>query len=228
MGEAGTFGDHITLQRAAQMFHTHFLIVSTLGMDATTIVSPTEGYNEDIPTLVLGHIAEGHGDHYVSLSGPVSSYIENIQEEEMLRIPASRHTAPRLPCEVEVNGGSILDIPLVSSPESPVNVSNSDIVSPVTLSVEMLELCGSRIMSLIKSMDFQFESMISFLFSDTAPSCAQIFSPHAHILCLHLNVFCFLSKCLLELKNHMPVLTFLLLAHKNVARIQMCPLRAQI
>uniref|UniRef100_A0A671V3B6 Phospholipid phosphatase 1a n=1 Tax=Sparus aurata TaxID=8175 RepID=A0A671V3B6_SPAAU len=44
-----------------------------------------------------------------------------------------------------------------------------------------------------------------------APSHAQIFSPHAHILCLHLNVFCFLSKCLLELKNHMPVLTFLLL-----------------
>lgn len=58
----------------------------------------------------------------------------------MLRIPASRHTAPRLACEVEVNGGPILDIPLVSSPESPVNVSNSDIVSPVTLPVEMLEL----------------------------------------------------------------------------------------
>lgn len=129
MGEAGTFGDHITLQRAAQMFHTQFLIVSTLGMDATSIVSPTEIYHEEMPTLVLGHIAEGHEDHYVSLSGPVSSYIESIQEEEMLRIPASRHTAPRLACEVEVNGGSILDIPLVSSPESPVNVSNSDIRS---------------------------------------------------------------------------------------------------
>lgn len=76
MGEAGTFGDHITLQRAAQMFHTHFLVVSTLGMDATSIVSPTEGYHEELPPLVLGHIAEGHGDHYVSLSGPVSSYIE--------------------------------------------------------------------------------------------------------------------------------------------------------
>ena len=53
----------------------------------------------------------------------------------------------------------------------------------------------NRIMSLIKSIDFQFESMISFLFSDTAPS------PHAHILCLHLNFFCFLSKCLLEVKK---------------------------
>ena len=83
-------------------------------------------------------------------------------------------------------------------------------------------------MSLIKSIDFQSECMVSFLFSDTAPSRAQIFSPHAHILCLHLNFFCFLSKCLLEVKNHMPVLTFLLLAHKNVARIQMCPLRAQV
>ena len=38
---------------------------------------------------------------------------------------------------------------------------------------------GSRIMSLIKSVDFQFESMISFLFSDTAPSCAQILAPHS-------------------------------------------------
>ena len=37
------------------------------------------------------------------------------------------------------------------------------------------EKYGSRIMSLIKSIDFQFESMISFLFSDTAPSRAQIF-----------------------------------------------------
>ena len=76
-------------------------------------------------------------------------------------------------------------------------------------------------MSLIKSIDFQFESMISFLFSDTAPSHAQIFSPHAHILCLHLNFFCFLSKCLLEVKNHMPVLTFLLLAlRSNCLRAQ--------
>lgn len=139
MGEAGTFGDHIALQGAAQIFHTHFLIVSTLGMDATSIVSPTEGYHKEMPTLVLGHIAEGHEDHYVSLSGPVISFIESIQEEEMLRIPASRHTAPRLARE-KVNGGSILDIPLISSPESPVNVSNSDIVSLVTLPVKMLEL----------------------------------------------------------------------------------------
>ena len=132
MGEAGPFGDHIALQGPAQ-------IVSTLGMDATSIVSPTEGYHEEMPPFVLGHIPEGHGDHYVSLSGPVISFIESIQEEEMLRISASRHTAPRLACE-KVNGGSILDIPLISSPESPVHVSNSDIVSLVTLSVKMLEL----------------------------------------------------------------------------------------
>ena len=83
-------------------------------------------------------------------------------------------------------------------------------------------------MPLIKYIDFQFESMISFLFSDTAPLRAQNLSTHAHILCLHLNVFCFLSKCVLELKNHMPALTFLHLAYKNFAGIQICTLRAQI
>lgn len=87
----GTLREEIALHRAAQMFHVQFLIVSTLGVDATSIVSPTEGYHEDLPTLVLGHIAEGHGDHYVGLSGPVSSYIESIQEEELQRIPASNH-----------------------------------------------------------------------------------------------------------------------------------------
>ena len=69
MGESGTYGDHITLQRAAQIFQIQFLVVSTLGVDASSVVSPTGEYCEDLPTLVVGHIAEGHGDHYVSLDG---------------------------------------------------------------------------------------------------------------------------------------------------------------
>ena len=43
-------------------------------------------------------------------------------------------------------------------------------------------LYGRIILPLFKSLDFQFESMILFLFSDTAPSRAQIYSPHAHTL----------------------------------------------
>ena len=65
-----SYGDHIiTLQRAAQIFQVQFLVVSTLGVDASSVVSPFGEYCEDLPTLVVGHIAEGHGDHYVSLDG---------------------------------------------------------------------------------------------------------------------------------------------------------------
>ena len=60
-------------------------------------------------------------------------------------------------------------------------------ISSARVVATMAVLYGSRMMSLIKSIDFQFESMISFLFSDTAPS--------------RLNFFCFLSKCLLEVKK---------------------------
>ena len=55
--------------------------------------------------------------------------------------------------------------------------------------------------------------------------CSDIFSSCSHFVLA-------LKYLLLSFKicawTHMPVFTFLLLAHKNFARIQMCPLRAQI
>lgn len=86
MSRCGTYGNHITLQRAAEIFNVQFLIVSTLGIDASSIISQSNTYSESLPLLVLGHIAEGHGEHYLSLEGSVSSFIENIVEAERERL----------------------------------------------------------------------------------------------------------------------------------------------
>ena len=106
MGESGTYGDHITLQRAAQIFQVQFLVVSTLGVDASSVVSPSGEYCEDLPTLVVGHIAEGHGDHYVSLDGQISQYISGIQEEESHWITSRRRIESSPTHEFEVNSRS--------------------------------------------------------------------------------------------------------------------------
>ena len=63
MSQRGTYGDHITLQRAAEIFNVQFLTISTLGIDAPSIISESNTYSESLPLLVLGHIADGHGEH---------------------------------------------------------------------------------------------------------------------------------------------------------------------
>ena len=40
MRNSGTFGDHITLQRAAQLYQVNFFVFSSLGRQDTTVVSP--------------------------------------------------------------------------------------------------------------------------------------------------------------------------------------------
>ena len=81
MAQHSTYGDHLTLQRASQMFNVQFLIVSTLGLDATSVISPSDYYCEGLSLLVLGHFAEGQGEQ--SLDGPTLPYIQAIQEAEM-------------------------------------------------------------------------------------------------------------------------------------------------
>lgn len=82
MTQNGEYGDHITLQRAAEMFNVQFLVISPLGINASTVVSSSNTYSDTSPLLVLGHFAEGQGEHYVSLEGPVSSYVQSILENE--------------------------------------------------------------------------------------------------------------------------------------------------
>lgn len=107
MAQHGTYGDHITLQRASQIFNVQFVVVSTLGLDATSVISPSGCYCESLPLLVLGHFAEGHGEHYVSLNGPIFPYIQAIQEAERHRL--SFRKPDRTPTGVDPQPGPLAD-----------------------------------------------------------------------------------------------------------------------
>ena len=69
MSRAGTYGDHITLQICTEIFHIQFIVLSSLGPDATSLISSTGRYDETIPTLYLAHLQEGRGEHYISIEG---------------------------------------------------------------------------------------------------------------------------------------------------------------
>ena len=58
------YGDQITLQAAADLYNIEFLVVSSLGHNATTLISPSVS----IP-VQLGIYAEQHGEHYICVEG---------------------------------------------------------------------------------------------------------------------------------------------------------------
>ena len=74
MSNSGTFGDHITLARIAQMFNVQFVIFSSLGPAATRLISPSGAF-EDLPVLFLAYEAEGAGEHYYSLAGDYNAQL---------------------------------------------------------------------------------------------------------------------------------------------------------
>ena len=77
MAMSNTHGDHITLLAATQLYGVQFLVISSLGAQSTTLISPngtqTHGnitfkLDPSLPLLSLGHSAEKHAEQYVSLS----------------------------------------------------------------------------------------------------------------------------------------------------------------
>ena len=58
-----TYGDHLTIQAAADVFNIQIVIYSTPGTLAKQTISPTN--NTTTATFYLGHFAEGVGEHYV-------------------------------------------------------------------------------------------------------------------------------------------------------------------
>ena len=65
MASDGTFGDQQTLLAAANLFNINIVIISTLGPGGTHVISSNVG--SPVATVYLGHFAEDHGIHYVSL-----------------------------------------------------------------------------------------------------------------------------------------------------------------
>ena len=80
MAKDGTYGDQITLQAAADLYHIEIVVASTLGSDATAVISPSFS----IPTarVKLGHYAENHGEHYICVDGRVLLEEEEEQEDQ--------------------------------------------------------------------------------------------------------------------------------------------------
>lgn len=76
MSKEYTFGDHITVLAMATIFNVQIVILSTLGINATHVVTPltaqidsTNGECIDLklPLLFVAHGAEQHQQHYVSV-----------------------------------------------------------------------------------------------------------------------------------------------------------------
>ena len=65
MAQSGTYGDHITLQAASNLYNIKIEIASSLGHHIHTVIQPQE--YEPITRFCLGHFAEGDGHHYVAL-----------------------------------------------------------------------------------------------------------------------------------------------------------------
>lgn len=63
MIQDGTRADHITLQTAPNLYNVQFIVYSSLGVEATTIIYPIIGVA--VATFHLRHFAEGEGEHYV-------------------------------------------------------------------------------------------------------------------------------------------------------------------
>ena len=94
MATDGTYGDQITLQAAADLYNIEVLVVSTLGHNSTTLISPSAS----IPyaRVQLRHYAEQHGEHYICVEGGTS-----VSEE------LEPHLAESYECNQEKDGDSL-------------------------------------------------------------------------------------------------------------------------
>ena len=71
MANDGTYGDQLTLQAAADIYSLEIIVFSSLGVDATTVISPS--LSDATTTVQLGHYAEQHGEHYVCVDAGMPS-----------------------------------------------------------------------------------------------------------------------------------------------------------
>ena len=65
MNKEGTYGDHITLQAASNIFNVQITVHSSLSVVTNTVIQPFTGAG--VAHFNLGHFAEGQGEHYVCL-----------------------------------------------------------------------------------------------------------------------------------------------------------------
>ena len=116
MSRQGTFGDHITLVAIACVYGVEFVVLSTLGEKGTRMISPNVNscHDNTLVTLLLGHIAEGQGTHYVGLMPTNNETLSSILEKygsssdptPVLTTAVSPTSAVTVSCTVEAHSGS--------------------------------------------------------------------------------------------------------------------------
>ena len=74
MARHGTYGDHLTLQAAADVFNIQIVIYSTLRTMATQTISPRN--SSPIATFYLGHFTELEG---ITCASPTNVEIKQFQ-----------------------------------------------------------------------------------------------------------------------------------------------------
>ena len=84
MAKEHEYGDQITLQAISQLFNIQILIVSTLN-DGTTLISSTGEpvLNQSLPLIVLGHYAEGQGEHFVALDDNRENVLNIVRNSQI-------------------------------------------------------------------------------------------------------------------------------------------------
>lgn len=93
MARNHTYGDQITLFAAANIFNIDVHIFSTLGIGAQHVFHPSS--NSPLGSIYLGHFAENHGEHYVSLAPSLhdTEDRDNLVDSQSLDLGLDSNTA---------------------------------------------------------------------------------------------------------------------------------------
>ena len=68
MARDGTYGDNISLLSISRSLNIRIRVLSTLGHNGTTFITPDGNDCTDLPMITIGHLHEDNGEHYVGLS----------------------------------------------------------------------------------------------------------------------------------------------------------------
>ena len=74
-----TYGDELTLRAFANIFNIEIEIVSTLGNGSWVSINPEN--SNPLGWFILGHFAEGQGDHYVCLQREIAKDDKTQQQD---------------------------------------------------------------------------------------------------------------------------------------------------
>lgn len=110
MSRDGTYGDHIVVQALAELLNTQILILST-NTAANVLIRPdgSNTFEPNQPFLVLGHLPENHGEHYVALEQDLGSVLPivfrspQIQTESCVTVSPLQCAEPSVPAAPALN-----------------------------------------------------------------------------------------------------------------------------